>query len=479
MSGIRKKFSFQLLFAFSQLVFPLITYPYITRTIGAAGLGLVGYVEYVSGFIIAIASFGIPFYGIREAAKLQGQPTAQQKLFTELFSIHLFSSTLGCVVFLAIVNLNPHQNLPSTLIALGCLNILLPAFIAEWFLQGNEAFAFITTRSIVLRFLGVAATFLFVSGFKDAAVYYLIIIAVQTAVAMTNLLKIGAINYRITIRNSIRHLKGLWHFFISSSVISVYVFFDIIILGWMTDNVQVGYYTVAIKIIKLSLLAVLSLNVILFPRISFLKQQNPDVVGALIHKSMQYILLLTIPMFVGFLTLANPIVNLLAGHSFVPAGILIRILSAIPLVIGFNNLFVYQILTPFGGEKKLLWSVLIACVCSLLLHATLVYYFKATGTAIATLLTEFLVMVLTGYFAHQHFRFRFPLEIMWQSLLASLPIFLLATLSSSLSDNPLTVLLLAGLGGGGVYILLQRLVFKNELLTQMLLVPFLKKRIYK
>jgi O-antigen/teichoic acid export membrane protein len=74
MSGIKEKFFFQLLYATSQLLFPLITYPYLTRTIGAVGLGKIAFIEYSSTLIVTVASFGIPFYGVREIAKVSHNP---------------------------------------------------------------------------------------------------------------------------------------------------------------------------------------------------------------------------------------------------------------------------------------------------------------------------------------------------------------------------------------------------------------------
>ncbi len=464
MPGIRKKFLFQLLYAVSQFVFPLVTYPYISRRLGPEGLGLIGYVEYVAGFIITLAAFGIPFYGVRETARLQSNPAAQRTLLRDLFSIHLFLSVAGCGFFLLFLYLNTNQSAPPLLIALGCLNILVPAFIAEWFFQGNEAFGFITTRGIVLRLAGAAAIFIFVSASKDAVVYYSIIVAIQVAVALANVAKAGAHSYRVRFQNVRGHLKGLWHFFLSSSFISVYVFFDVIILARMADTAEVGYYTVAIKIIKLSLLLVLSLNVILFPRISYLSSNNPGGINELVAKAMQYLLLTTIPLAVGFVSLAGLLVQVLVGQRFVPAVLLVQILAVLPLIIGFSNLFVYHILTPFNQEKSLLRSVLIALVFSLIFHTALAYFFGAKGTAVATLLTETLVTLLTGYQAYKCFRFRFPVATLWHTVLASLPILVLIRLATFLFSQPIAVLIFSVVSSGVVYFLIQAFIFKNKLL---------------
>lgn len=467
MSGIKKKFLFQALYAFSQLAFPLITYPYITRKLNAAGLGLVGYVDYISGFVMTVAAFGIPLYGVREIARLQNELQKKEAVLRQLFSFHFLLSLLGCAVFVFLIKANHRQNIPPSLLTLGCANILLPAFVAEWYMQGIEAFVFTTLRSIVLRFFGIVALLLFVNNQGDYSVYYLITVLVQAAVAFTNVFKIGPQRFRPDFSFQNLPLKKLWHFFLTSSLVSVYVFFDVIILGWTAGNAHVGYYTIAIKIVKLSLLMVLSLNVILFPRISFLKAAagEEELIAGLIEKSTSFIFLLTVPLLVGFYFLAAPIVQVLAGPKFASSITVVQWLCGLPLIIGLSNLFSYQILLPFGQEKKLLWSVAITCVCSLALQYFLSSRWAENGTAIATLLTEFLMMALVMFFSLRTFRFHFPVTALWQSIVATLPFLAIVLAFRTSLTEPFYVLLFSIAAGGILYLLIQLFVFKNALLA--------------
>lgn len=469
MAGLKKKFSFQLVYAFSQAVFPLITYPYLTRTIGAEGLGMVGYVDYVTGLIITLAAFGIPFYGVREVAKTQAEPRQRAKLFQQLFSIHLVASLLGAAIFLLILKANPQQHLPTFLIALGCVNILLPPFMAEWYMQGIEAFQFTTIRSIVLRFFGLAAILLFIRSRQDFVLYFFIVVLVQLAVALTNLVKIGYKNLTVKKRGWQIHLRPLWHFFLSASIISVYVFFDVIILGWFAKEKDIGYYTLAIRIVKLSLLLILSLNVILFPRIANLLLANDHRrIQLLLQKAFSFLVLVTLPISAGFYFLAPAIILLLGGDGFTPSIHLLRILSLLPLVIGLSNLFVYQVLVPFGREKKLLLSVFITCMCSLLFHVVLASLFKATGTAVATLLTETCMTLLSGFFAFKTTAIFFQAKLVWQAALAVVPLVFFSFFFRYFFGNPFAVLVCSGLLGIGLYGVIQLFLFKNEFLKEAL-----------
>src|SRR5438874_1261332 len=68
-----------------------------------------------------------------------------------------------------------------------------------------------------------------------------------------------------------QHIKPLWHFFLTSSAISIYVYFDTIILQHITHSEQsVGYYTFVLKMVKIFLVAIIAIGTVLIPRLSYL-----------------------------------------------------------------------------------------------------------------------------------------------------------------------------------------------------------------
>jgi O-antigen/teichoic acid export membrane protein len=467
MAGLRQKFSYQLLHAFSQVIFPLVTYPYLTRTIGAEGLGIVGYVDYVSGLIITLTAFGIPFYGVREVAKLQKDEKSRQGLFRQLFTIHFVCSLVGVAVFIGFMKAGRSQEIPGTLLAAGCAAVVLPPFIADWYMQGIEAFRFTTLRSIVLRLLSLLALFLFVTSPDDVIVYFIITVAVQAAVALTNLLRIGIGNVGFKSDGIQQHIKPLWHFFLTTSAISIYVFFDVIILGWFGNEKAIGYYAIAIRIVKLSLVVVLSLNVILFPRITHLISNNDhQQVSVLIQKALQFLVVLTFPLGAGFFLLAPQIIGLLAGDGFLPAIPVLRILSILPFLVGFSNLCVYQVLLPFGREKLFLQSAVVTCIVSVAAHWSLASSFSESGTATATVLTEACMVALTAFFAARTFLFSFPVKLALQTTGALLPLLFFVLFCQQQFQHHLVILLLSAVPGILLYGAIQLFVFKNSLLKE-------------
>ena len=112
----RKNIFYNIILALSQVLFPLITFPYLARTLGPEHIGVINFAESFSRYFIAVAAFGIPIYGVREIAKVQNNLALRSQLLCEIFSfdkkpigiyflfseecagIKIKSKSFGCVI---------------------------------------------------------------------------------------------------------------------------------------------------------------------------------------------------------------------------------------------------------------------------------------------------------------------------------------------------------------------------------------------
>jgi O-antigen/teichoic acid export membrane protein len=465
-SDLKKKFLSQFLLALTQLVFPLITYPYLARTLGPVGIGKVSYAEFVAGLIITVFSIGIPYYGIREIAKVRNDRIKRSQLTSELIFIHLLCTVAGMVIFAALLILNPNYHGERSLIVLGSLYILFQVFTIEWYLQGVEAFQFIAWRTIVIRLAGIAAIFLFVKNDKDYVIYYSIILATQLfvgAAAIAKMTRENQLSFRsLELR---QHLRPLFYFFLTSSFISIYVFFDTIILGWLAGREDVGYYTFSLRIIKLPLLLLLTLNTILYPRISYLHVAGEkEKIFTLGKFTTAFIITLTIPISVCFFVLAPEIISLLGGEGFLPSIRILQILAPLPLLIGLSNFLVLQVLAPSHKERSIMIAVLIASIISLTLNFLLIPRLFGEGAAIAVLVTEASVFLLSFYFSYRQTRQQFSGANLFISLGLSAFAFPIVWLLRSSLNSPFYILSLSLIIFGLLYFALQYFLFGNEVM---------------
>jgi O-antigen/teichoic acid export membrane protein len=265
---LKNKFFYQTIISVTQVLLPLISYPYITRILGPANLGRINYVDFLSQMFMIFAVFGIPFYGMREIARVRNDMEGRSVLLKELTLLLALFSITAIIIFSLLAYFDKSSNLLLYLFA--ALNILLGAFSFDWYIQGTEAFRFAAIRSVLIRLGMLLSFFIFVKSSDDYIIYFGIFTAGFILISGTNISKVLSENTFVKQPINIKqHLKPLWHFFLTSSAISIYIYFDAILLQQITRNeAAVGQYTLVLKMIKICQVALLSIGVVMMPRLS-------------------------------------------------------------------------------------------------------------------------------------------------------------------------------------------------------------------
>ena len=80
------------------ILFPLITYPYVSRVLGAENLGIYNFSFSFLSYFLLIANLGVSTYGIREGTKLRYDKTKFEQFFSEIFSINIISTILSYIL---------------------------------------------------------------------------------------------------------------------------------------------------------------------------------------------------------------------------------------------------------------------------------------------------------------------------------------------------------------------------------------------
>ena len=157
-----KNIFYNVLLAISQVVFPLITFPYLARTLGPSNIGVINFAESFAKYFILLAALGIPIYGVREIAKHAKDTFILSKTFSEIFLINLLGTFLLSIVFLSLIYFVPQLQMEKELFYWALGYFVLQVFQLEWFFTGMNQFKFIAIRSLIIRFLFIAAVFIFI-----------------------------------------------------------------------------------------------------------------------------------------------------------------------------------------------------------------------------------------------------------------------------------------------------------------------------
>lgn len=451
------------------LLFPIITFPYVSRVLGVNSIGKVNYVNSVVNYFLLFASLGIPLYGIREIAKVRDDKEKMSNIFCEIFTIN-FISTFICaaVYYISLFSYNTFYSERSLYIVTGFM-ILLNMFSIDWFYSGIEDYKFITTRSIVFKIISIVMLFAFIHSKSNYVLY-----AGITVIAASGSNIINVINSRKYIKinfknlNLKRHIKSIAILFTTQFAISIYINLDSVMTKIFAGYASVGYYTTAIKINKLCLGIITALSSVLLPRMAYYINNNmKEKFDKLVLKSIQVILFLGVPMSIGIYMLAPQIILLFSGNEFIPAISCLRITVPIIIAIAFGNFINIQILMPLGKEKLAFKAIIIGSILNFILNLILIPVFKHNGTSIATSITEICVTINMMIYSFKYIKGKIINKENIKYFIASIFVILIILLTKKLLVNSLFIIITSIILSCIVYFVLL-IVIKDKIMNMIL-----------
>lgn len=375
----------------SNFIFPLITYSYVARIISPSGIGKVAFVNSVLSYFIYIATLGIPSYGLRECAKLRNDKEKLSKTFQELLIINLVSTMFAYILlFIVIISVNKLYNYKILFLIMSS-QIFLNSIGVEWLYQALEEYSYITIRSVFFKVIGVLLTFILIKSPDDILLYGFLTIFAASANYICNFINI---HKYITFKkfknyNLKKHFKPILSLLTASIIISIYANFDIVMLGFISSEYEVGLYNAALKIKSILLSLSTAITAVMIPRISYYIQNKDEKgINKLLIKSLQISLLIAFPVCIYCLLFSKNILLFVCGISYIEAENTLKLLMILILPLILTNLFGNQILIPFGKENRFSQSVFIGMWINLILNLLLIPKYGASGAAFGSIITE-------------------------------------------------------------------------------------------
>lgn len=456
----------------TQMLFPLITFPYVCRVIEANGIGQINFFQSIISYISLFTCLGIPMYAIREIARDRSDVVQMNRTAMEILLLHSMLTLVGYAI-VAILCLTVPQiqvNIPLFLIL--SLTIFFTAIGCEWFYQGIEDFKYITIRGLIIKTVSVVLLFIFVKS-KTDLLYY----GCYTAFGVLggNIFNFFRLRKYIHRENIIfselhikRHVKPVLKVFSFSVVTSIYLQLNTVLLGFLKNALAVGYFAAATKVMQMLLMMSSCLGSVMMPRASHLIAENKeDEFNRLIQKSYDFTLAIALPMTIGLIFCAPSLITALCGvkfeHSILPS----QIIAPIILMVAISNVFGIQVLFPKGKINIVTLCCGIGAVADLILNLCLIPFFSYIGTSIAYLGAE-VATTVSMYFIGRRY---IPIIYFKKSHLTyalGCIVMALALYGISLLQLPtLTILLLQGCCGVLAYFIIL-CICKDEMLVQIL-----------
>lgn len=385
----------------SSLLFPLITFPYVSRILLPIGTGNVAFATSVISYFTMIAMLGVPTYGIRACAQVRENKEELSRVAQELIIINLGMATISYAFFVVSLFLIPTFQSQKTLLIICSSAILLNVLGVSWLYQALEQYSYITLASLFFKFVGLILMFALVHNVDDYLWYGLITVISAFGSYIINFIRMRKFIYLYPVGNYDfkRHIKPIGTFFAMTVATTVYTNLDTVMLGVMKGNNEVGIYNAAIKIKTLMVTLVTSLGTVLLPRLSYyFEQKDFDNFRDIIGKAISFVLLFSIPCCIYFVVYSKEIILFLSGNAYLASIVPMCVLMPTITLIGLSNITGIQVMVPSGNEKKVLHSVFLGAIADFFINLLLIPKLGSTGAAIGTLVAELIVLIIQCYF---------------------------------------------------------------------------------
>lgn len=428
MASLKKNVVYSSILTCAGYVFPLITYPYVSRVLGVTNIGTCNFVDSIINYFSLISMMGMATIGVREIAACGNDIDKRSKVFSNLFWLNALTTLIACVALLIAIFTVRQLYEYKTLMFIGFVKLATNFLAIEWFFRGIENFKYITNRSIAVKTIYVIAVFVFVHDANDIVIYYFLSAVFITAInAFLNL------NYARKFVHLLRkgitfkpYIKSILILGLYSFLTSMYTTFNTAFLGFEGGPKEVGYYTTATKLFTVILSLYTAFTSVMMPRMAALLSEGKiKEFKDKLDTSNELLMAFTIPLVIISFIYAPEIIRILSGKGYEGAIIPMRIIMPLVFVIGYEQILVIQTLMPLKKDKAIFINSVVGASVGIILNFLLVPTFKCIGSAAVWLCSEMGVLISAQFFVVKYIKVSFPVRRLLRFIAISiLPIIL-------------------------------------------------------
>lgn len=444
MSSIKKNFVYSSILTVSNYIFPLLTYPYISRVLGVSNIGVCNFIDSIINYFILFSMLGMSVVGIREIASTKENHNKLNKTFSELFVFSGITTIFATILLILAMFIIPSLQQYKLLLSISIIKLIGNFFLIEWFYKGIEDFKYITNRTIIVKIVYVLSVFCFVRKSEDVDIYILLTSMMVGVNAIFNCIyarkKVRLVFNNLDLKHIIKPNFVLgFQFFLTSMYTSV----NVIFLGFVANTTEVGYYATATKLYSVVIALYQAYTGVLLPRMSALHSNNETTeFKSLISKSISILLIFLIPIVIYSMVYCPQIIELISGRGYEGAIIPSIIIFPLLFVIGYDQIMMIQVLMPYRLDKALLICSIVGAVVGIICNLIFVPSLYSIGSAITWLCSELAVVISAQYYVYKNVGISFPFRNVLKHILIYLPMLLPMYGIRELVDNYILILLL-------------------------------------
>lgn len=409
-TGVVRNFLYNAAYQLYTVIVPLITVPYLSRTLGVEGVGLSSYTQSIANYFVVFAALGMATHGVREIAKSRSSNSNVSETFSSLFFFQLASTSVMTVAYIAFLLFS--EGTVFCFQGYWLFWVISTCFDVSWLFFGLERFRIPTIRNFVIKTVQLIFIFLFVKNANDVGMY-IAITSIAFLISQLSLwpcaLRIVSLK-RVGLSAVLRHLKPNLVLLLPIVGISLYTMLDKIMLGWISGTYAVGLYEYSERVCKMPLSIITALGTVMLPHMARMMESGSEESSKAVLRKIDYSMF-----FMGIVSFAIAtmifsssrfISEVFFGEGFEDAYLLLRILTWIVPIIAVCNVIGTHYILPRGNDRGYAIAVFSGALVNVCLNLVLIPSLSSVGASLATVAAEMAVFIAEAILVREYLPMR-------------------------------------------------------------------------
>ena len=463
----------------SSIIFPLITFPYVSRVLMPENIGKVNFGSSFVSYFSLIASLGITTYAIRECSAKRDDKNELSKTASQIFSINVITTIIAYALMAITLLLFRNFDSYRTLIIIQSTAILFTTLGCDWLNSAMEDFTFITIRTIAFQFVSLVLLFIFIHEPSDYIKYAAITVVASSGANVINIFyrkRYCAVKF-VKEMEWRKHFRPITLLFVMILAQTVFNSADITMLGLIKGDVEVGYYSTAVKITHLINQIISSILWVAMPQLSKLfMEEDFENINKILRKIFIGFISLGLPCAIGCICLSKEIVEIIGGQNYIDAA-----LPLVILMIGFifdlvGGAFLgNMILLPSKREDKYMKICVTSTILNVVLNYFLIPKWGAAGAASTTSIAYLIMLILCYIATDRRIKLKNIKNTVVSSVIGCLVIVFVCA-AVKMTVHSLIISVIASVLCSALLYAFVQILFKNELVSEIII--SIKKRLH-
>ncbi len=394
---VASNFAWLTVLQISGYVFPLITMPYLARTIGVEGFARIGFAAAIMIWMQTVADWGFNLSATRDVAQNRDNPDMVSRIFSNVLWSRILLMLLSLAALVVLVLAIPKFRENAAVIMVSFLMIPGHIMFPDWFFQAVEKMKYITVLNVIMKLLFTVAVFVFIKTPEDYILQPLLN-SVSFAVCGLAAFYLIAVRWRIRIKKPvfseiISTIKGSADIFINNLMPNLYNSFSTMLLGFWGTGGSVGILDGGNKFVQIGNQLLSTLSRAFYPYLAR-KLDKHDiyvVINVAVASLMCICLFFAAPLLVKYML----------SPEFAASADVIRIRSISLVFLAVTNAYGSNYLIVRHKERLLRRLTTVCSLIGFCIAWPLVYFYGYAGAAWTVTISLGLLAFASWFFARK------------------------------------------------------------------------------